>query len=528
MLKLFKKLKYISISSRISILLGIIILLTMGVFSVFSLLKQEDTSIDAISHNTEQLSRTTEKILRLSMLKNRRDELSMAVKDIIGKEGIMSVRILNHKGIIKFSSRSTEIDKHISQTSPAVLGAGQLCQSCHKNKFSNPKIYAFNSHHLKILKKDNLILNWLPIYNAKSCYTEACHATSGNSTNMKMSKAGISYSPFHDSSQTILGFIEIEVSTKRINSNLKKASTELILFTVIFALIASLITYISIKYLIGKPIKNLVDGTKRVAEGNFTDEIPPGKAELGLLSESFNKMQMQLLATQTQLIESEKLASVGKLAEEIANEINNPLTGIIIHSESLISESRDDDKNSTDYKTIRLEALKIRESIRNILSFTAGSKPEYKITSIGKIIHHSISVVKNFSNFQNIKIILEVPKTLPEVSVDPSLMEQVFLNILLISSDFMPTGGILDITAKCFYERSELEIVFSDTGKGIPENILQRTFDTANISSLGNLDRTGISLAVCKDIIEMHKGTLKINNTASGKVITVILPGYCL
>ena len=526
MLKVIERLKYISISSRISILLGIIILLTMGVFSIFSLLKQEDASIDAISHNTEQLSKTTEKILRLSMLKNRRDELSMAVKDIIGKEGIMSVRILNHKGIIKFSSSPTEIDKHISQTSQGVLGAGQLCQSCHKNKFSKPENYAINTQHLKILKKENLIFNWLPIYNAKSCYTEACHSTSENSSKMKMSKVGkiTSYSPFHDASQTILGFIEIEVSTKRINSNLKKASTELILFTVIFALIASFITYISIKYLIGKPIKNLVDGTKRVAEGNFTDEIPPGKAELGLLSESFNKMQNQLLATQTQLIESEKLASVGKLAEEIANEINNPLTGIIIHSESLISELRDGDKNSKDYETIKLEALKIRESIRNILSFTAGSKPDYKITSIGEIIHHSISVVKNFSNFQNIKIILEVPKSLPNISIDPALMEQVFLNILLISSDFMPAGGILDIAAKFFDERSEMEIVFSDTGNGIPENILQRTFDTVNISSLGSLDRTGISLAVCKDIIEMHKGTLKINNTASGKVITVILP----
>jgi C4-dicarboxylate-specific signal transduction histidine kinase len=80
---------------------------------------------------------------------------------------------------------------------------------------------------------------------------------------------------------------------------------------------------------------------------------------LGLLADSFNRMQKQLLYTQTQLIESEKLASVGKLADEIANEINNPLTGIIIYSEYLI-EGLSDEIFKNDSEIIRREALKIR------------------------------------------------------------------------------------------------------------------------------------------------------------------------
>ncbi len=498
----------------------------MGVFSTFSLIKQKDASIDAISHNADQLSKTTEKILRFSMLKNRRAELSLAVRNIVGKEGIMSVRILNHKGIIKFSSNPSEVNKNISQTSQEGMETAQLCESCHKNKYNKLEYDLKNFTQNRIIRKDNLIYNWQPIYNARSCYTEACHSSfeEPEAKNTNTIKNREAYLPVHDSSQTILGFIDIEVSTKRINANLANTRTQLILFTIIFALIASIVTYFSTRYLIGKPIKNLVDGTKRVAEGNFKDEIPPGKAELKLLAESFNKMQKQLLSTQTQLIESEKLASVGKLADEIANEINNPLTGIIIHSENLIAESNLDETRINDFETIKLEALKIRESIRNILSFTGGSKPDFKVTFIGDIINHTISIVKKFSNFQNIKIITEIPKSLPNVSVDPALIEQVFLNLLLIPSESMQAGGILDILVNHSEVNKKIEIVFSDTGKGIPENILKKIFNPINFSDLENFEKTGISLAVCKDIIEMHNGTLKINNTGSGTVVTIELP----
>ena len=74
-------------------MLGIIIILAMGTFSIFSLLKQKQDAITSISNTTEQLSQTIEKILRFSMLKNRRDEITLAVNNIIGTEGIESARI---------------------------------------------------------------------------------------------------------------------------------------------------------------------------------------------------------------------------------------------------------------------------------------------------------------------------------------------------------------------------------------------------------------------------------------------------
>lgn len=513
----FQRLKYISISTRISLLIGIIILITMGLFSTYSLIKQKEDAISTISNNTEQLSQTIEKILRFSMLKNRREEISLAVNSIAGTEEIRSARILNHQGVIIYTSRKSELNKDISKNNP-------LCNSCHQGKEHKSKTTDIkNFNHYRINEQKEMIDYSLPIFNEPECSNEACHAVNAIQINAndKQSIQITDQAMVHDPSQVILGFIEIKVSTKHVISTLKETRFQLIILILIFAIMASVIAYYSIRLKVGKPVGNLVEGTKRVAQGDFEHAIPPGKAELGILAESFNKMQTQLLRTQTQLIESEKLASIGKLANEIANEINNPLTGIIIYSESLLENSEKDGARD-DYEIIRQEALKIRKSIRNILSLTRHEKPDFRLIDIGPVIKQAVSVVKRFSNFRNIKIILSIGDSLPELPADAALMEQVFLNFLLISSESMLTGGILDISTSFNEEKNEIEISFHDTGKSLPEATIRNITDEE--SNLRNFEKTGISLVVCKEIIRMHRGDLNIQTTDSGNTIKITLP----
>ncbi len=511
---IFTRLKYISISTRISILLGIIILMMMGLFSVFSLVKQKEEIVSNISNNTEQLSKTIEKILRFSMLKNRRGEISLAVNSIAETEEIKSARILNHLGQIIYSSKPSELNKDISQNN-------NLCRSCHNNgnEATKPDIKNFNQYNIN--EQLRTINYSLPIYNEPEC-SNTCHPpdNQNNTEAIKAEKADLGNS-VHDPSKVILGFIEIEVSMDKVINGLKDTQFFLISLTIIFALLASVIAYFSIKYVIGNPVSNLVEGTRRVAQGDFKHSIPPGKAELGILADSFNKMQYQLLRTQSQLIESEKLASIGKLANEIANEINNPLTGIIIYSEGLLSQSENADLRE-DYSIIRQEALKIRESIRNILSFTRHEKPDFKLIDIIPVLRQAISAVKRFSNFRNIKIISSIEKEFPAISADGNLLEQVFLDLLLISSESILNGGILSISASINKDKNVIDIIFHDTGKAISENTLRNLTDEA--SAIKNFERTDISLAVCKDIVQMHRGKLEIEAAESGNTIRITLP----
>ncbi len=509
--------KHINISTRISILLGLIILVTMGVFSAVSLMRQQEDSVDSLSRSTLLLSQTTERILRLSMLKNRRDEISMAIRNIVGEEGIRSVRILNHRGVIKFSTKESEIDEHISRTN-------QLCTNCHTgaNTRSVRPVSSFYGYHFD--NRNDVIYSSLPIYNAPSCYNSDCHATAGSQASMNSSGpvALTAAHPVHDSSQTILGFIEIEVSASKIMANIDRSRTQLILLTIIIALLASTVTYFSIRRLVGGPVKKLVEGTRRVAQGDFNHEIPSGKAELGVLADSFNQMQRQLLATQSQLIESEKLASVGKLADEIAKEINNPLTGIMVYSEGLIEQSKPGDDTKSDYEVILQEALKIRESVRNILSLARKEKPIFVPVELEGIVGHAVSILKKLSNFRNIRIVTSIPKSFPKISADPGLLQQVFLNLFLIFSDNMQAGGILNVSASHVERDGRIEIRFSTTGGGIPQSVLQALSDQGADTGSGNIERTRISLSVCRDIVALHRGRIYASSESEPEMSVII------
>ncbi len=493
------RIRYLSISTRISILLGLIILVTMGSFTMFSLLKQEKDSVDSLSRSTLLLSQTTEKILRLSMLKNRRDEISTAIRNIVGEQGIQSVRILNHKGIIKFSSRKSEIDEHISKTN-------QLCSNCHidNDSLTVHAVSSFYSYHFN--HRDNIIFSSLPIYNSRSCYTSDCHTNAANK--VSAGPQGLQARSVHDSSQTILGFIEIEVSAKKIMANIARSRTELILLTIIIAILASTVTYFITRRLVGNPVKRLVEGTRRVAQGDFNREIPTGKAELGVLADSFNQMQRQLLATQSQLIESEKLASVGKLADEIASEINNPLTGIIVYSESLIGEAKSDSDYVGDLEIIYQEALKIRESVRNILSLARRGRPNFVPVDLNGTVNHAVSILKNLSHFRNIRIVASIPRSCPKVTADPMLLQQVFLNLFLIFSDSMKAGGILNVSASHLDREGTVEIRLSATGGSIHQSVLDALSNQGEVRNSDIFEKSKISLSVCKDIISIHRGRI--------------------
>ena len=508
-MKLTERLKYINISTRISVLVAIIIIFTMGFFAIISLNKQERDYTEITVNNSNQLCQTIEKILRFSMLDNRRDEIAKALNEIAGKNDIRTVRILNRNGLIKFSTLKSEVNSHISAD-------GQICSNCHYQNQNNSrdKYRIKKNEHVFNDEENKVVFNCVPIYNAPGCSGKVCHLTNEKS----LTEASINHTnnfqiyQAHDSTETILGLIQTEISTEKALSNLQQTRLQLILITILIALLASVVSYFSIKSLLGNPVKELVKGTRRVAEGNLREAIPPGKAELGELSNAFNLMQKQILATQAQLIESEKLASIGKLADEIAYQINNPLTGIIIYIENLIENLNSENKNYEDYQVIRREALRIREIIRNILFYTRRGKPVFKPVNIKELISHSVSVVEKFANFQNIKLIKNISAAVPEISADAGLLEQVFLNLLIISSESIPKGGIITISISSPSAANEIEINFSNTNQVIPENIIAKIFKQESFRSLDNFEGTAISLAVCKNIVELHNGNFSVSS----------------
>jgi two-component system NtrC family sensor kinase len=231
----------------------------------------------------------------------------------------------------------------------------------------------------------------------------------------------------------------------------------------------------------------------------------------------------ELERIQTQLIRSEKLASLGELVAGIAHEINNPLTGILVFSSLIMNDSRLDPALRSDLDTIIQETERCATIVKGLLDFSRESVPQKSWTSINEILDASLALVKNQAQFQNITIDLDYSPDIPAILADPHQLEQVFINILLNASHAMEAGGKLKITTKLCGEHGGVVVRIADTGCGIPEENLSKIFDP--FFTTKETKGTGLGLSVSYGIINSHCGTIEVESTVGvGTAFTIHLP----
>ncbi len=299
-----------------------------------------------------------------------------------------------------------------------------------------------------------------------------------------------------------------------------------------------------------RPLREMVGATRRIAEGDLALELPiTSKDEIGQLAESFNHMlvrlkqarqeledygrvlevkveerSQQLRTIQAQLMQSEKLASLGRLASGVAHEINSPLTGILTFSHLLMRRLKDHPELQKELELIVRETSRVSTIVRGLLDFARESKPQKRPCNVNELIQYTLSLVERQSVFQNIQISKNLDVQLPIILLDGNQIQQVFMNVLLNSADAMPNGGCLTISSSWAPSDSFVKVKFSDTGCGIPEENLNKIFDpffTTKSAKKG----TGLGLAVSYGIIERHRGKIEVQSEmGKGTTFTIQLP----
>lgn len=293
---------------------GISITLIIGSFAYLNVETQNDILLAETERHAYQQSETIRSSTKFGMLLNEREHVHEIINAIGNKSGIQEVRIFNKEGEIIYSSNPVHIGIMVDKNAEA-------CYTCHESDEPLQKLAI--TDRSRIFESDSgRVMGMInPIYNEPSCYKADCHA--------------------HESDQIVLGVLDVTVSLAQIDHIIVHAKTRMFLFALIVIVAISSVLLYFVRIWVDKPVHKLVEATKSVASGNLNPTLAMNSNdEMGTLARSFNNMTKKLAEARMQLFQSDKMASLGRLAAGVAHEINNPLTGILTYSSFLLKRTK--------------------------------------------------------------------------------------------------------------------------------------------------------------------------------------------
>lgn len=468
---------------------------------------------------------------RLSMLKNRRDELYHMIGQIGGEPGIKKVRILNKEGKITFSTDENEINTYVDKNAEA-------CYACHTRQRPLEKLSRPDRARIFSLDGSERLLGLIqPIENEPDCYTAPCHV--------------------HPASKKVLGVLDINISLAKVDESIAEYQRNMVLNLLVIMIAISIVSAGFVWLMIYSPVKKLITGTKRIAMGDM-DYVIEAKSsdELGVLANSFNRMTRDLKRANNEItdwtrtledrvegktqelqranqiiLQAEKLASVGRLAAVVAHELNNPLAGIVAYAKLLIKKIDNNTFSENGYEKTREildmvmnESLRCGEIVKNLLQFSRQSDLVAEPNDINSIIRDSVRLVEHLITLRNIELKLELEDGIPPIHCDAQKIKQVLLALLINGCDAIAEEGILTVSCKYISAAKSVEIKVQDNGVGMDEETARHIFEPF-FTTKAQGDGVGLGLAVALSIIERHGGSITMESTLNeGTTLTIRLP----
>ncbi len=491
-------------------------------FGYINLRVERSHSLSLVQQSAERVADVIVRSTHYQMLHNDRGALYNIIQELGSEPGIQRIRIFNPEGRITYSTDGAETGRVVDKSAEA-------CYWCHAqsaplakvNRRDRARLFTDRSGH-------HLVAVIRPIENAPECSNAACHV--------------------HGAAQRVLGVIDANLSLATVEAQNAQQQARLTWFLIAAILFGCAAAVAFMWVVVYRPVKELIDGTHRVAGGDLEYRLPVrSDDELGDLAASFNKMTAEVAGVQAKieeqvrrktaelervhktLLSSEKMASIGKLAATVAHEINNPLFGILTYARLTSRELAKQkfvgrDELIEQLRTIERESKRCGDLVKNLLTFSRQQPGQREPDDLNTIASRAILLVKHRLEIQNIALEESLAAGLPPVECDANQIQQVLLVLLVNAAEAMPKGGGLLVATAFDPETGQISVRVKDTGSGIPEDIMPRIFDPF-FTTKDDQNRTGLGLAVAYSIVEQHAGEISVRSTrGEGTEFVVTLP----
>jgi two-component system NtrC family sensor kinase len=526
-----------SIYGRVVIIITISSFFLFLSFGIIFRSVNEEYMKSVIQENGNNIGFIVQGALYRSMLENDKTSLQGTLDVINTMTGIDDVNLYDNQNNLVYSSIVNDTVNH----------GDPDCIRCHRNfntmfsvKEKSYKIIDINSECSMNHNNNNCrhLLIKSPILNRKSCYTSACHA--------------------HKPEEEVLGSLIIKMPLRGLDLALKDSTTNYFLLAFFLTILLLVFLFFFTRKKIKNPLNALILASEAVAKGDRSTrlEIKPNQlSDMRMVSYAFNDMLDNLQAAtnelhnwsqqleykvqkkseelgqaQKELINVERIASLGKLSLSVAHEINNPLSGILIYAKLIQKQLGNQDLDPTK-KELMLKHLKLIENetkrcgdiVKGLLDFSRKDQDGFEPRHLHEILLETYELMSHPMKIANVNFLSDFSAKPDLIYCSANQIKQACIGILVNASEAVSENGeVLFKTSNPDEDHIRIEI--SDNGVGISEEDIPHIFEPF-FSTKENVSGIGLGLAIVHGIIQNHKGKVDVKSErGKGTTISITLP----
>ncbi|MCB1183140.1 HAMP domain-containing protein [bacterium] len=517
----------LSVAGKMTIITSVLLAAVFLVTTLINVKLQEEATIDIVRQNALELAETADAVLQASMKVNARDRIQSTIDDFAAHRDVKLIRIYTKGGQIAYSTDHDEIGVTLDLRQ-------DRCLICHRESPPPPNLPPEERARVVEAAGEQTLAVSHVLLNRPTCSTTECHTTEGPNA--------------------LLGVMDIDLDLEAFHQARERNMAGMGLAGLVGVVLGVIVIYLTGREIVYRRVAHLTAQTRKLAAGDLTVRIDDESAdEIGALDRAFNTLALdlkdarsellewgrtleqrvaaktdELVRAQDQMVQVEKMASLGKLAAVVAHEINNPLASVVTYAKILLRRidkpemSEECRKNLGYLESISSEATRCGEIVAQLLTFAHRGSGEITATDLNDVVEKSLFLVNHQFELNAVETVMNLDPAVPPALVDRNKIQQLLMALFINAAQAMREGGRLEVTTRP--ATAGAEIIVADNGPGMVADVARHAFEpfyTTKEEGGG----VGLGLSVVYGIVKGHGGRIDLDTApGQGCRFTIWLP----